>query len=497
MALVEPLTQTVSGYRLAAIVQDVERGLAPAAQAAFRQAFEDLLKSKDFRAFLARVRASDYMSEDLITRLQAEAGFQVPLGELQDVIQDALYMAGRSTAATMGMTGRLAFDLVNPRVVEWARMNSGRLVTNVSNSVREMIRTTTERAWREGIGINELTRRLEKYLPLLPQHAVAVDSYRQMLLGRGTQKGIANKRADEYADRLIRWRANTVARSEVIHAADAGRLEYWRQMSDSGYIDPHYTMRQWNTAMDERTCSVCGPMDKVTILFDAQYDTANGMLDIPHAHPNCRCSESLVFLRKPIAKVDDIGAVSKGESAGHPFRGNQYTRGKNTGGPDALASQVGPLIMEHGGVTVKLGTGFQPHTGFIVATHGHELALDAKDVTANAIRRYMDDNKADLNKPGRYLGGWIDRKRKKVYLDVSERVMSRDNAVRRGKARDQISIVELREDGAHEIWLKPELAPPGADIAKNTEDLIRFVLAEDVTPEQAARDILDMMGEAS
>jgi len=86
---------------------------------------------------------------------------------------------------------------------------------------------------------------------------------------------------------------------------------------------------QWNTAIDERVCPICGDLHGKVIEFGenfTQYLTGIGqkqnkgkIITMPPAHPNCRCGLSPAFrkIKKPVTKppkIDKVKAKTKGLS---------------------------------------------------------------------------------------------------------------------------------------------------------------------------------------
>lgn len=77
-----------------------------------------------------------------------------------------------------------------------------------------------------------------------------------------------------------KWRLNTIARTEVLRASNAGRLEAYKK---SGVV----AGKEWLTAEDDRTCPICSSLDGERRKLDEPFSI--GVL-APPAHPNCRCT---------------------------------------------------------------------------------------------------------------------------------------------------------------------------------------------------------------
>lgn len=125
------------------------------------------------------------------------------------------------------------------------------------------------------------------------------------------------KRVESVYEDAKGFRAERIARSEVLRATNFSSLEAYRQ---SGVVEA----KEWLTAKDERTCAWCGPQDGKQLGLKENYfdegDTVTGKNDkgkkvflkiglgdvkYPPLHPNCRCT--LI----PIV-VDDEKAAKKG-----------------------------------------------------------------------------------------------------------------------------------------------------------------------------------------
>lgn len=91
--------------------------------------------------------------------------------------------------------------------------------------------------------------------------------------------------------RLKEWRINTIARTEVMRAANYGRYSAWKR---SGVVKG----KEWVTAWDDRTCDICMGLDGERRRLDAPFSIGVMM---PPAHPNCRCTAVPVFIDEKLA----------------------------------------------------------------------------------------------------------------------------------------------------------------------------------------------------
>ncbi len=189
----------------------------------------------------------------------------------------------------------LAFDESNELAAKWASERSANLVIEVSRTTRAAIRRVIRRSFDEGIPPRETSRLLIETIGLTESQAGAVANQRAALL----LKGITGERLEElvakYAARALRRRAQTIALTETIAAANEGQMALWREAAGAGLIDPSRTMRSWIVTPDDRLdTNVCLPMTGQRVAFDAPFRTGDGRSVMnPPAHPRCRCAIAL------------------------------------------------------------------------------------------------------------------------------------------------------------------------------------------------------------
>lgn len=84
-------------------------------------------------------------------------------------------------------------------------------------------------------------------------------------------------------------RAQLIARTETMTAANEGQREAWSQASDAGLL-PSDAQVEWIATSD--CCDDCADMDGETRDLDGDYDDPDAA-DGPPLHPNCRCTEGI------------------------------------------------------------------------------------------------------------------------------------------------------------------------------------------------------------
>lgn len=261
----------------------------------------------------------------------------VPVDELIDVLRDAMMRVGQVTADTIGL--EIAFDMTNPRAAQYAATLGARSI-NASEAVRQSIREIVKQVVEGEMSIQNAKRLIKERAGLLPQHSQAVARYYDNLVASGSTARRARELANQYANRLLNYRADMIARTEIGAAQSYGQWELWQQARDANLI-PLDAMRIWMTAKDERVCDVCGPMNGQVASIDGVWFTPNGPVHYPtEIHPNCRCASGLIFSRGRAREF-----MNKSADLGYEYwllekhLGNQHdqkTHGRRKAGPHVV-----------------------------------------------------------------------------------------------------------------------------------------------------------------
>ena len=231
------------------------------------------LQSGDVNTFLAMLRDLHLPDEMYATITTAMA--------------DAATTAGAPTAAKLGMS----FNRPNVRALSWASMNAARQV-QVPLALQAVIRDSVMDGMARGLHHTVIARGIQGDLPLTARHAKAVERLFQSSLDSGVTLSHAEKIRSRKQAKLLRWRANTIARTESVRAANMGQQLVWEQATDLNYI-PKGTKKIWRTNIDDSTCEICLPLNGEPVPVGTEFSTNS---KTPPAHPNCRCYMTLETL---------------------------------------------------------------------------------------------------------------------------------------------------------------------------------------------------------
>lgn len=186
------------------------------------------------------------------------------------------------------------FDFTDPRSIAYAKAQAAQLVTAVSDSTRKIIRETIADAFNSGITVKETARRLRSVIGLNDRQTISMRKFQDGLTSRVASKeltiGQAEKMLERQYKKMINYRADLIARQEIIMAENHGRYLGFQQSVEQGWADPK-SVKRWSTSTDERTCDICLPMNGKSVQWNQSYP--NGVFN-PPAHILCRCSISLL-----------------------------------------------------------------------------------------------------------------------------------------------------------------------------------------------------------
>lgn len=231
-------------------------------------------------------------------------------GELRRMIEEATsriapraFRLAREETRKQDIDPALAFtfDATSPSMLAYAAEKTGTLVREIVADQLATIRALIADGFREGIAPRETARTLRDSIGLTQRDANAAFRYQlateKTLLEAGVGPAQASIRArelgDKYRARLLRKRAETIARHETLSAASQGEHETWRQMRDAGLLGADF-VRIWIVATDERTCQICRPLEGLTAPLGIPFSGPTGVFQAPPAHVQCRCSTGLV-----------------------------------------------------------------------------------------------------------------------------------------------------------------------------------------------------------
>lgn len=200
----------------------------------------------------------------------------------------AMEAAGASAAEKIGMT----FDIKNPKAAEAATKSGARLVTRITKQTEKALAKVIRRSVSDGIPPDDLARIIKGMVGLTEPQAMAVMNARESWLEAGLNAEKVEEKALAYGDKLLRQRANAIARTEISEAVHEGQRAAWTDAIEAGLLNAERTKRVW--IVGPNSCDLCQSLEGQLVGMDEQFETSDGeLIDGPPLHPNCVCTEGL------------------------------------------------------------------------------------------------------------------------------------------------------------------------------------------------------------
>ncbi len=193
-----------------------------------------------------------------------------------------------------------AFDVTNPRAMEWARLTASHLALDLAAESQQAVRSMVVRMFEEGIPPIEAARRLRSAIGLNRQWTDALARYQQGLRANAIPipEDVQTKLVQRYADRALQHRAEVIARTESARAAVKGQQLLWHDQIDRGLLDADRVRQVWLVTPDERLCPMCasipGSRNQPAVGDDFYVPYTGDTVSGPPLHPQCRCDVALL-----------------------------------------------------------------------------------------------------------------------------------------------------------------------------------------------------------
>lgn len=223
------------------------------------------------------------------------------------------------------IASEMAFSTNNTRIAAKVESYALNLITSISQDTQNSIRRVLVQSLRTGQSPIKTARDIKSLIGLSGRQMLAVQNYREALesgayraaMDRALRDGRydatllralkdsqqlkqaqIDRMVERYAERQLKYRAELIARTESIRAANAGLLESWQQAKEQGLM-PDQMRMFWIVSRDERTCEICKEVPHMNAnrigvpIGGVFWLPTGGHVDHPPAHPDCRCTMGL------------------------------------------------------------------------------------------------------------------------------------------------------------------------------------------------------------
>jgi len=251
---------------------------------------------------------------------QTQTGIQSFKSAIRETFAAGAVAAKEALPAKIGIGW--AFDITNPESVKFLQSYQFNLIKQITDDTKENIRQVITNAFEQGGHPYEQARLIRDSIGLTQRQQQAVENYRRALSSPDTmadalERELRDKRFDRtvmaavrndtaltqeqidqqvqrYYDRYLKYRAESIARTETVRSANTGQFALHQQAKRNNVI-PIGTLKQSIASGDDATCPVClGIEAEGPIPLDQPFST--GDMYAPY-HTLCRCGYGLIFPR--------------------------------------------------------------------------------------------------------------------------------------------------------------------------------------------------------
>lgn len=219
-----------------------------------------------------------------------------------------------------GMQDKYRFDYTNPRIERiWQRRAGEKIVQPIVNGTLDSVRDIVHRQFTQGLTPRDLAGEIKNCIGLYPRLTRAHTNYVNGLKTQGMTEDRIAALSEKYYDKLLSYRAMTIARTETNFMLNRGQLEVWKQGQENGVI-PQGAQKTWIT--DGNPCPECAAMDGEQVGLNEIWVMSDGTpCDVPtDSHPNCECMMTIDYgdienaeFSEPESSDDEDDSIEKSD----------------------------------------------------------------------------------------------------------------------------------------------------------------------------------------
>ena len=251
----------------------------------------------------------------------------------------------------------MVFNINEPSVISWLETRGAEFVTNSTETQRKAIQALLMKKIADEHTVDELAKMIRPCIGLTEAQAKAnVRFYDNMVATlkeehpRMSQEAVEKKAREaqlKYAEKQHRYRAHTIAQTEMAIAYNKGADEGIRQAQAQGLLG--VMEKRWSTSGDDNVCDVCRALEGTQIAMDDEFDFKGrslypGSKRTPPAHPWCGCAVQYIEVEPPkwgVAADDVISQTMQGLAAGDGEEENtEHDPPKYLGALDNMSEDV-------------------------------------------------------------------------------------------------------------------------------------------------------------
>lgn len=241
---------------------------------------------------------------ELVKRLPWQEAWEIPLRESWEVSATAVLLRARKAEARVlkdvhRIQDEVPLTTQEEMALEYLEENGLTLIDDLTRKARKTILKVLDTSIREGWSIPRIVKAIKNNIGLEARQSDALQKRGDVLRDKGWKEERVERALEKYQVKLLRQRAENIARTETVKALNGGQLQYWKALETDRKL-PSGVKRVWIPAMDERTCPICMELGAVSeknpVPLGQPFNAPllGKPITHPPAHPSCRCSMGLV-----------------------------------------------------------------------------------------------------------------------------------------------------------------------------------------------------------
>lgn len=250
-----------------------------------------------------------YLDEDVFRQWSQDYSRLVAT-EISRAWMDAI-VAGPSGQPVMDGSP-FVYDTQTPGILSWISEHGAEFVTSVTQDQKDAISALLTKRMRDGHTVDELSRLIRPCIGLTQGQTKATANYYDSIVEnlkkehpRMKRESIRKKAQDaalKYAEKQHRYRALTIAQTEMAFAYNRGADESVRQAQAQGLMGE--VRKRWCSSGDMSVCDTCDALDGTEIGMDEEFGFGGRALFrghklLPPAHPRCGCGVEYIEVSPP------------------------------------------------------------------------------------------------------------------------------------------------------------------------------------------------------
>lgn len=316
------------------------------------------------------------------------AEFITKLGQVTAPMTNTITAAAVGEYRTLG-TGRVAVDMeaIDALSTKYAQTQGSKLIRSITDTQRATVRAVMGQSLEGQFTGDKAARLIRDTVGLHPAWAAAVVNQRERVLAAALKDGKTLDKAEAHADKLsarysaklLRRRADNIARTEIITSENLGRFASWADAIGNGYGRPD-DVKEWDAELNE-CCDICRQIHGEVVQWDQPF--SNGKM-MPPAHPSCRCAVSKT------AKPRQAGEAGYDPELDDP--GHLYPAGYEQNLPPlSYATDVPGIRVQVGAQPLTLPRGLTPTAATTPDFSVKALMAHSEDELMDMVGKHGDD----------------------------------------------------------------------------------------------------------